>query len=394
MAPCFLAKARMGAEGCSMKNILIIPHTTELSVRQRLREIGGALSRYYRVYFLLWSEPATGHFLDKTTASLKDIFRRPGLYEKDNLFFARIPLWHRPLCMIKSYNARSLEKFLITHDIDIVINGTHYFFVTPSAKKHRYKHIFDLNDLPAEDTHLPLGRFMHEFAKREIEKADIVTACSRGLVDYVKSNFGRTARFLPNGTYLNEFKNVDAGAAIKIRQKYNLSDKFIIGYIGHIGEWIDLEFLVNVFKAVKAKSPDTALMIVGGGQQIERYRRMLEEKDIVFTGGIPRSEITPYFFAIDAGVIPGKKNLFQDVAFHIKLIEYTAARKMVISSPLKEVERLGFPNVFIENMNVEGWAQLINKIRSMPWDPGWDNLVTDYDWEKIGEGFREIIEKF
>jgi glycosyltransferase involved in cell wall biosynthesis len=377
-----------------MKRILIIPHTTEFSVRQRLREIGGALSRYYRVYFLLWSEPATGRFLDKAAASLKDIFRRPGQYEKDGLFFARIPLWHRPLCMIKSYNARSLEKFLITHDIDIVINGTHYFFVTPSVKKHRYKHIFDLNDLPTEETRSPLGRFIHEFTKREIEKADIVTACSRGLVDYVKGHFGRTARFLPNGTYLGEFKNCDTNAAIKIRRKYNLSDKFIIGYIGHVGEWIDLEFLVKVFRAVKAGSPDTALMIVGGGQKMEHYRRLLQEKDIVFTGGIPRSEITPYFFAINAGVMPGKKNLFQDVAFHIKLIEYTAARKMVISSPLKEVEQLGFPNVFIESMNVEAWARLINKIRSRQWDPSWDNLVTDYDWEKIGESFREIIERF
>jgi glycosyltransferase involved in cell wall biosynthesis len=375
-----------------MKKVLIIPHTTELSVRKRLREIGLSLSKHYQIYMLHWCEPRKDFFIEKVKATFKDILKKSKIYKKEGVVFAEYPIFHRPHFMQKFYNPYSLERFLIKYKIDVVINGVHYFFNTPRSKKHQYVHIFDINDLPSEDTNSRLGRFVYEFTEHEVKKADAITACSRGLVDYIQKDFNRKAYFIPNGTHLNQFQNIDYEEVRRIRKKYELLNKFVIGYIGHVGDWIDVDFLISFFQALKRKYTNVALMIVGSGAKIDYYKNIIRDKDVVFTGGIPHHKITPYFFAIDAAVLPSKKNLFQDVAFHIKLIEYTAAKKMVISSPLEEVKRLNFPNIFVADLSVTRWLESMDKIRQINWNPEWSKVVAPYDWSNHAQEFCKLIE--
>jgi glycosyltransferase involved in cell wall biosynthesis len=370
----------------------VIPPTTELHVRKRLREIGRILSKQYDVYMLRWHEPEKENFIGRVHATLKDIIKKSKVYKKENLYFAEYPFFHRPFFFTKSYNPYSLEQFLIKHNIDVVINGVHYFFPTPKQNKNKCVHIFDINDLPTEEVNSHAGHFMYDYAKREVHKAGVVTACSHGLVDYIWKEFGRRAYFIPNGTYLDEFRTINFEDVRKIRQKYNILNKFVIGYIGFIGDWIDVDLLISLYDALRNKYNDVALMVVGAGPKVEYYRSKIKDKDIIFTGGIPQNKISPYFFSIDAGLLPSKKSLFQDLAFHTKLIEYTAAKKMVISSPLEEVQKMAFPNILIAHPSVQEWMEAIDKIRQSTWNPAWDNLVSEYDWKIIGNKFTDFIE--
>jgi len=375
------------------KRILIMAHTTDRNLRKRLHEIGSVLGRQYRVYLFDWHEPVSDTFLYKACAGVKDIFRRTCSREEDGRLIAQYPLLHRPLSMVRRSNAYFLERFLMAEKIDVVINGIHYFLFTPDKKKHNYRHIFDINDIPAEDTQDALGRFTREFMRHEARKADVVTACSNVLVDYARKNFGRKAEFIPNGTYLEEFQNMNPERAQAVKKMYGLSDKFVIGYIGRVGEWIDIDFLLDFFTAVKQRHKTAALLVVGSGPKVESYKRTVKDRDIIFTGGVPPSEISKYFFCIDVAVLPSKKNFFQDAAFHIKLIEYTAAQKMVISTPLEEVVRLGFPNIVLADLDMQVWLDALEKIRSQEWDKGWNELVKDYDWGVVTRKFTELIER-
>ena len=80
------------------------------------------------------------------------------------------------------------------------------------------------------------------------------------------------------------------------------------------------------------------------------------------------------------------------MAFHIKLIEYTAARKPVIATPLAEVARLSLPNVICCNNNMDEWNQALDKARRMVWQAEWDELINRYDWKKISDKYAELIE--
>jgi hypothetical protein len=82
---------------------------------------------------------------------------------------------------------------------------------------------------------------------------------------------------------------------------------------------------------------------------------------------------------------------FQDMAFHLKVIEYTAARKIVISSKLKETERLSFPNIIFSAEDSQSWQNAIFAARNKKWRPDWDRIVADYDWENIAQKIEHVV---
>jgi glycosyltransferase involved in cell wall biosynthesis len=290
--------------------------------------------------------------------------------------------------MLKAYNRQSLNTFIEDRKIDVVINGTHHFFFLGDSKK--YKHIFDLNDLPVLENVSACGKYIYEFTRRQAQGSDVVTACSHGLVDYAAREFGVKAEFIPNGVDLKDFSRDNSLAVERLRAKYGLSGKTVLGYIGRIGEWMDLGFTINFFLELKKRRPDIALLIVGEGLGLQRIR--IEHPDIIFTGEVPSSEVGAYFSLLDIGLLPSVKNLFQDVAFHIKLIEYTAAGKMVISSPLEEVKRLGFPNILIAELSLDKWNAAFDSALKTRWKSEWNQLVKGYDWQDIAARFQPFIE--
>jgi len=375
-----------------MRKILIIPSSSYSKIKRRLHEIGLALRRRYQVFFLQWEEPSSASPLSKAMAMASNAFSTRGVYEKDGIIFARCPLMHRPLAWAQRFNAHSIQRLLIQQKIDVLINGIHYFFPAPEREKYSYKHIFDLNDLPTEETLSFLGRNSFEFAKKQAHHADAVTACSQGLADYASSQFGRLAHYIPNGANIAELKNINPQSVEIIRRQYNISGKFVIGYIGYSGDWVDIDLLIQAFFVFRQKRPDSALLIVGSGPQAEVHRKKSKDSSIIFTGGIEPHEIAAYFGAIDVGVIPSKRSFFQDVAFHLKLIEYTAANKPVISSPLAEVKRMNLPNVLIADLKVNEWVAAFEKARFFTWNPAGNTLVNDYDWQIIAEKFSSVIE--
>ena len=65
---------------------------------------------------------------------------------------------------------------------------------------------------------------------------------------------------------------------------------------------------------------------------------------------------------------------------------------MVISSPLEEVKRLGFPNILIADLSTDEWLEAMDKIRQVQWKPEWDKLIEPYDWNNILDKLCNIIE--
>ncbi len=375
-----------------MKKILVIPHhpvtdTTKI----RLGEIAKFLAKDNDVYLLNWNAVKKDYtFKSRVIASLKDLFKQKRVYDKYNLKVVEFPILHRPLKLVPAFNSFWLKRFLKKEKMDILINGSYYMFSIP--EKRPYHYFFDIADLPVAQEPNAFERFVHLIVGQEIDKADAVTVVSQGLVEYVLKTYKRKSFFVPNGADLNRIAGVKEEEVEKIRKTYGLEGKLIISYIGFIGAWVDVSFMTGVFRKVKERIPGAHLLWVGAAPNIRYLKELYEGADITFTGGITGA-IEPYFKVSDIGILPHKKSLFQDVAFHIKLIEYTAAKKMVVSSPIEEVKRLGFPNIEIAEFNIEAWVQSIEKIHTQSWQGQWDNLVKGYDWNKIGKMFFEIDDK-
>lgn len=377
-----------------MKKILFIPpHPGFQTLKIRMSELARFSSEYYEVYLLDWHFAVSQKdWLGRIEANMKDLLRPIKVHETRNLKVVETPMLRRPLALAPSFNMYWLERFIRKEGIRTVINGSYHLFSSPA--KRDFEYIVDLADVPVSSDHSALDGFIDKIMSREVKNADAVTACSRGLVEYVRSTYGVQVHFLPNGTELDVFRKLREKDGSDIRRRYGLEGKWIIGYAGYMGPWVDVDFLADVFDEVKRSVPNAALLLVGGSPFLSEYRKRFSGRDIVFTGPLDSDVeiIEEYFLCFDAGVIPHPKTEFQDLAFHIKLIEYTAAGKFVVASDLEEIKKLDFPNVFISPRDKDNWVKLLLRCRQLQWESSWSDLVRPFDWRIIVKDLRDIIE--
>jgi glycosyltransferase involved in cell wall biosynthesis len=374
-----------------MKSVLVIPPYPfdPSKIKIRIIEFAKLLSVRYRVYLLLWHVASEDNLYSRFLSCISDFLKFKKEYRSGSLTVVELPILHRPFFLTACFNSYFLKRFIKQRHIDVVLNGSYYMFDIP--EKREFKYVLDLADVPVQLGKEGFDRFVMERMSREAEKADGVTAVSEGLTQYVWEKYGRKAEVVPNGAYIEDLRSIDKSAVADIRNKYGLKDKWVIGYIGFIGSWVEIEFLVNVLSEVKKEIPNAALFLVGHSPRLKILRKKFSSSDVIITGAI-EGNINGYFHCLDLGVLAHKKNLVQDLAFHIKLIEYTAARKIVVATPLDEIKRLAFPNILLADLNIPSWVEAIKKAKNILWDEQWDNLTESYHWHKIADKLNGIIE--
>ncbi|MBL7131183.1 MAG: glycosyltransferase [Candidatus Omnitrophica bacterium] len=292
---------------------------------------------------------------------------------------------HRPFGLLEKYNGFQLKRFLKHHKIDYIINASHYMFPVPVKRSSIY--IYDLVDLHWGILENKFQKHVFSFISKEISKADKIIACSKALISEVKKTFFRNADFVPNGTDVEKIRSVEKRDVEKLRQKYNLSEKYVIGYISNFGPWANLEFILEVFRELKRTNEDAVLLLIGpGGENLTD-----EGLGIFSIGPISPNIIHLYFNMIDVGILPSSLSKFRHMSFPIKIIEYSAARKFVVSTPLDEVKRLNFPNIFLVAEDINQWVEALKQVKEKKWKKEWDKLVAPYDWSQISNNLRDII---
>lgn len=141
--------------------------------------------------------------------------------------------------------------------------------------------------------------------------------------------------YLPNGIDRERFAALDPSRVRELRNQLHLDGHPVICYVGTIGFTSHpLHLLIDAMEVIKAQSPQTRLVIVGGGEDFELLRRQIHEKqlesNVHLTGRVSPLDALHYMALADVTVDP-------------VLADATAAGRM----PLKLVESmaLGIPAV-------------------------------------------------
>jgi glycosyltransferase involved in cell wall biosynthesis len=373
-----------------MKKILVIPHIPSEEIRVREKEIATELAKKHDVHYVKWTTSHSQNIYERTINTLKDLCKPTTTLKESNLTIVRIRMLHRPLWCAKYFNKYSLAKYINSNKFDIVLNAAVFAF-SISKKNRKFKYIFDFVDLPTSHPRSRFGKFIIKHTKDEVLKADVVIACSRGLIDYVKKHYDKDAVFIPNGASLNVFENIAKSDIEDLRNRYGLKNQFVIGYIGNFGPWSNLDFIFKVFQDLKQKVDNAVLLFVGSGTEIAKWKERACEKDVIFVNAVPPSEVHNYFKLIDVGILPSPKTEFRDMSFPIKIIEYTAAKKIVVSAPLQEVVRLNFPNVIIAKLTKGDWVRALKKTHRVEWEEKWNPVIQPYDWKIIIQRLEKVF---
>ena len=98
----------------------------------------------------------------------------------------------------------------------------------------------------------------------------------------------------------NSFKKEDIE---KLKEKYNLKNKFVIGSISRMGKEKSVDKLIIAFNKVLEKIPNSVLFLVGDGPDMDELKAIVKKLDIeekvIFVGKVPIEEVQIYYQLMD-----------------------------------------------------------------------------------------------
>jgi glycosyltransferase involved in cell wall biosynthesis len=232
---------------------------------------------------------------------------------------------------------------------------------------------------------------------RMLEKATTVTVASRVLEEQA----GRQVLFLPNGADLVDLDRIQSlplireGTASLDAWGIEPWQRPVIGFVGAFEYWVDLELVL----AVATRLPEMAFLLVGGGRrfaELQRRIRELQLRNVHLTGPQPYSLAMRAVQRMDVCLLPFTHSAVSDGSCPLKLFEYAALRRPIVSTTTTEVGRLGEGWIFFADQPDE-MAATVQRILSNPSmtaaavAKGRDLVEATYQWPLLAERFEAYL---
>jgi glycosyltransferase involved in cell wall biosynthesis len=209
-----------------------------------------------------------------------------------------------------------------------------------SAKRYNIPIILEVNEVSGiKRTRSQVLLGLAKSIERKIFKcADAITTVSSFLKGRIEGQGidDKNIHLIPNAVNIEEFK-LDAGKE-NIKNRFNLNEHLVIGFVGMFCRWDNLEFLMEAFLDLVKEKKNYKLVLIGDGME----RRKLEQKardygiesNVIFTGLVSRNEVSNFINATDICVIPDSNPFGSPII----LFEYMAMAKPTVAPRLKPME--------------------------------------------------------
>lgn len=204
---------------------------------------------------------------------------------------------------------------------------------------------------------------------------------------------------VPNGVDTELFKKHPSN---HLKKRLNLNGEFVVGYVGVLREWIDLD---PVFRAMRALIDENLRikLLVAGEEGLFKQNKDLVKKygitdNVIFTGTIPYLEVPTYISCMDACLVPFKNDAMSNNSLPLKLFEYMSCEKPVISARLRGVIE-NVANRVLYTSRAEEYKSTIIKLyrdeslRRALGIEGREFVMKNFDWDMIGSKLENILKE-
>lgn len=120
-----------------------------------------------------------------------------------------------------------------------------------------------------------------------------------------------------------------------IIREFELDGKFVVSYVGTVGNAHGVEMLVPVAEMLSISDPDVLLLVTGEGAEKETVEKLAAEKGLTnlrFLPAQPRCRIPALLAASHACLVLLKKNELFKTVLPTKIMEYLSSGRPVISN--------------------------------------------------------------
>lgn len=211
--------------------------------------------------------------------------------------------------------------------------------------------------------------------------------------------------YLPNGVDKDRFFQSEPEKIEELRFSLGLKGKQVVAYFGSMSlPSHPVDLLVNAFSIVLQKSPETRLLLVGGGGDypalVEMVQKMGLSDAVIFTGRVDPCEISKYYRIADISVDPVHDNDAARGRLPLKLFESWASGVPFVTSMVGDRTSLledTHAGLLTKVCTAESYAEAILEILSSPSLA--DKLrtrgvveVQKYTWEHLAERLHQAYQ--
>lgn len=223
--------------------------------------------------------------------------------------------------------ARRVNSFLRKHSIDSLIYVNSFNFYFPSL--HRYLKasvaldVYHCIDPMVKSFTVKHGQYLQDQAAQE---ADVIISTAPSLQkSFIDKGFPKSY-LVPNAANFQLFNRAVNDKSIYKKQE-GIEGK-VIGYLGNIERRTDFTLLTQVLDLL----PDWQLVLAGPVERQYVPVEIFEHNRIHFIGPVPHEDAPSVVKRFDVALIPFKCDEVSQGIYPLKLFEYMAAGKPVVST--------------------------------------------------------------
>ena len=313
----------------------------------------------------------------ETSASFEDV---------DGLRFYRTPLATgtlaklpigKELALMKQLETR-LEEVAREVRPDIIHAHSPVLNVLPAIKVARKLGIPVVYEIRAfwEDAAVDHGttsegslryRATRKLETRAIQQVDHVFTICEGLrADIVGRGIAADkVTVIPNAVDIDSF-NLASPPDPELLNKWGLTDKTVIGFIGSFYAYEGLDLLLDALPALIASQPDIRVLLVGGGPQEANLRQQADilglNDVVIFTGRVPHKDVSCYYDLINVLAYPRHPMRLTELVPPLKPLEAMAQGQLFVASDVgghKELVDHNKTGILFKAANRQALAQAI-----------------------------------
>ncbi|MCP4613440.1 MAG: glycosyltransferase family 4 protein [Planctomycetes bacterium] len=253
---------------------------------------------------------------------------------------------------------------------------------------------------------LPMAKFLEHY---NMDRASVIVVVSEVLKQNLLKHKVPRKKILvnPNGTNPIIYSPDVTGE--RIREKYNMQDKTVLGFIGTFGPWHGVVELANAIVRFYDLYPDKSVkshfILIGNGNLMSDVQNIISASPyadkVILTGTIPQYQGPEYLAACDVLLSPHVPNPDGSAFFGspTKLFEYMAMGKAIIASNLNQIGQVlkhKKTAYLVEPGSVDQLAEAMNTLVEQPQlcellgENARTEVVSKYTWQIHT---RNILEK-
>jgi colanic acid biosynthesis glycosyl transferase WcaI len=193
-------------------------------------------------------------------------------------------------------------------------------------------------------------------------------------------------------------------AAMEVRKQLRLEGRFLICYIGTMGNAHGLETLIPAAEELRTALPNAMFLLIGEGAEKERIVELAALRgltNIQFLSQQPREQIPAYVSAADLCLVMLKKTELFKTVIPTKLLEYMACERPVVvavDGQARQIVEEAGGGVFVEPENNKALVKAIldlaedSERRQQMGASGRQYIVSKFSREKTAQDYITVLE--